>query len=99
MCRFRVVKGLLVPLAIVLLVCAGCAVYEEVVRKERPSWGSLHDLEANFAYSLCSFALSLLLIFKTNSSYGRCESGLSGATSMPGFWCICWSLGKSRSIN
>ena len=65
------VRGLLVPLATVLLACAGCAVYEEVIRKEKSSWGSLHNLEANFAYSLCSFALALLLIFKTNSSYGR----------------------------
>lgn len=54
-----------------LLVTVACHVYEEVIRSRKPAWSSLHDLEANFAYSLCSFALSLLLIFKTNTSYAR----------------------------
>ena len=53
----------------VLFVTAACAIYEELIRKSR--WYSLSDLDANFAYSLCSFALSLLLIFKTNTSYAR----------------------------
>ena len=57
------------PLACVLLITAGCAIYEHVIR--RSDWPSLDNLEAAFAYNLCSFALSLLLIFKTNSSYSR----------------------------
>lgn len=57
------------PLATVIVITAGCAVYEKAIR--RSDWPSLDNLEAAFAYSLCSFALSLLLIFKTNSSYSR----------------------------
>jgi predicted membrane chloride channel (bestrophin family) len=55
----------------VLLVVIACHVYEEGIRSLHPSWKSLHDLDAGFAYSLTSFALSLLLIFKTNTSYAR----------------------------
>ena len=61
--------ALIYPISVVLVVTAGCAIYEELIRDS--SWPSLVDLEANFAYSLCSFALSLLLIFKTNTSYAR----------------------------
>lgn len=53
----------------VLVVTAACAIYEELIRET--GMRSLADLDANFAYSLCSFALSLLLIFKTNTSYSR----------------------------
>lgn len=55
----------------VLVVSVLCAVYEEVIRASHPSLLSLHELDAGFSYNLSSFALSLLLIFKTNTSYAR----------------------------
>ena len=55
----------------VLVVSVLCAIYEEVIRASYPSLLSLHDLDAGFSYNLSSFALSLLLIFKTNTSYAR----------------------------
>lgn len=57
------------PLASVIVITVACAIYEQVIR--RPDWPSLDDLEATFAYTLCTSALSLLLVFKTNSSYSR----------------------------
>ena len=68
-CRFKVIVALIYPISVVLIVTAGCAIYEELIRKS--DWPSLMDLNASFAYNLCSFALSLLLIFKTNTSYAR----------------------------
>ena len=71
MCRLKVVYELCFPIVAVLAVSAACSVYEDAVRASRPSWPSLHDLDASLSYSLSSFALSLLLIFKTNTSYAR----------------------------
>lgn len=68
-CRLRVLAAQAYPLASVILITAACAVYEKAIRKS--DWPSLDNLQASAAYSLCSFALSLLLIFKTNSSYSR----------------------------
>jgi predicted membrane chloride channel (bestrophin family) len=79
-------RGLLVPLAFVFASCAACAVYEEVIRKEVPSLGSLKTLDASYAYNMVSFALSLLLIFKTNSSYGRYRRSYSSVQCL-----VCFS--------
>lgn len=72
LCRREVLRIIAVPLLLVTSVSVGCAIYEGL----RPdSWRSLTDLSASFGYSLVSFALALLLVFKTNTSYARYWEG------------------------
>jgi hypothetical protein len=70
---YRVCVALAVPLLQCLVVAALCALYEGL----RPShFRSLKDLELAFEYSLISLPLSLLLVFKTNTSYSRFWEGV-----------------------
>ena len=48
---------------------------------ERPA---LADLDLVFTYSVCGFALSLLLVFKTNTAYARFwEGAVPSRTGLP----------------
>ena len=55
----------------------GCGVYERVRVNHRPSNPPLAALNLSFAYSAIGFALSLLLVFKTNTAYARYWEGVS----------------------
>jgi hypothetical protein len=69
----KVIASLSVPLMLVTSIAVGCAVYEGL----RPAhYRSLANLHLTFEYSLVSFALSLLLVFKTNTSYARFWEGV-----------------------
>ncbi|PRW33245.1 UPF0187 chloroplastic [Chlorella sorokiniana] len=66
-----VIQGLAVPLAYVVTVSVGVATYYTAAAKGMvPLFPALKVL-ASAPFSLTSFALSLLLVFRTNSSYGR----------------------------
>jgi ion channel-forming bestrophin family protein len=68
----KVCAALVAPLTVVTVVGIGCAVYEGT----RPAgFPALAQLQLSFAYSLIGFALSLLLVFKTNTSYARFWEG------------------------
>lgn len=65
---------LLTPLLVAAFVSACCGVYEGL----RPGhFPTLDDLDLTLPYSTVSFALSLLLVFKTNSSYARFWEGVA----------------------
>jgi hypothetical protein len=65
--------SLAVPLFLTTSVSAGCAIYEWF----KPAhYKSLDNLHLTFAYSTVSFALSLLLVFKTNTCYARFWEGV-----------------------
>jgi predicted membrane chloride channel (bestrophin family) len=69
---YRVCVSLALPLLTCMAVAVLCALYEGL----RPSrYRSLKDLELAFEYSLISLPLSLLLVFKTNTSYARFWEG------------------------
>jgi Bestrophin, RFP-TM, chloride channel len=68
----KVFVAVLYPVATVVLVALGCGLYESLKRSESPS---LTNLNLTLPYSLCSFALALLLVFKTNESYARWWEG------------------------
>ena len=63
------------PLALVLCIAVGCGAYEHARTHSHPERPALADLDLLFAYSLCGFALSLLLVFKVNTSYARYWEG------------------------
>lgn len=66
--------SLAVPLIWVSIISVGTGLYQGL----KPStYASLDDLDLSFAYSLVGFALSLLLVFKTNTSYARFWEGAS----------------------
>ncbi|KAK9838098.1 hypothetical protein WJX81_001298 [Elliptochloris bilobata] len=69
----RIVRGLAQPLLVVVGVATVTAVYETL--REEDIWflGQLPSLcvKADQAFNLTSFALSLLLVFRTNTSYSR----------------------------
>lgn len=60
------------PLATTVLSAVCCATYQGLRADHYPS---LDDLDLTFSYSTISFALSLLLVFKTNTSYSRFWEG------------------------
>lgn len=62
----------MLPLAWVTLVSVGCAIYQGVRKEGQPT---LDNLNLIFSYSLVGFALSLLLVFQTNTSYARFWEG------------------------
>jgi ion channel-forming bestrophin family protein len=68
-CRLKVMAALAYPITWTTAISVLVALYEKAIRKE--SWWSLKSLDAALAYSLVSFALSLLLVFKTNTAYAR----------------------------
>ncbi|KAK9834162.1 hypothetical protein WJX81_003973 [Elliptochloris bilobata] len=69
----RIVRGLAQPLLVVVVVSTAVSVYE-TLREDgfwvMGQWPSL-CLESDQAVNLTSFALSLLLVFRTNTSYAR----------------------------
>lgn len=68
----KILVALAAPIIWVLCISVGCALYEGL----RPEdFATLDDLSLNFSYSLVGFALSLLLVFKTNVSYARFWEG------------------------
>lgn len=73
-CRVKLAITLAIPMLWVLLVACVCALYEELLRGEDDP--TLDDLNLTFSYSLVGFALSLLLIFKTNTSFARFWEGV-----------------------
>jgi predicted membrane chloride channel (bestrophin family) len=75
LCRAKVLVALAVPLLLVLFIAIGCGAYEHVRTHDHPARPALADLDLTFAYSLCGFALSLLLVFKTNTAYARYWEG------------------------
>ena len=64
---------LLTPLLVAAFTSACCGLYEGLRPEGSPT---LDDLDLTLAYSTVSFALSLLLVFKTNSSYARFWEGV-----------------------
>lgn len=64
-----VLAGLFYPVGWVMLVGIGCGIYQDVVRDQ--DWPNLDDLNLSPTYNTISFALSLLLVFKTNTSHAR----------------------------
>jgi predicted membrane chloride channel (bestrophin family) len=75
-CRLKVIAAMKVPLLAVLLVAICCGIYEHVRTHHKPGNAALADLDLTFAYSVVGFALSLLLVFKTNTCYARYWEGL-----------------------
>jgi len=71
----RIVRGLKAPLTYVAIVSTAVCSYETaLLHKLLPDLGFLWpSLTVNFTgpFSLSTFALSLLLVFRTNSSYQR----------------------------
>ena len=72
LCRLKVLATLAAPLLCTLFVSIGCAIYQGLRRDDQPD---LRKLDLTLAYSTVSFALSLLLVFKTNTSYARFWEG------------------------
>lgn len=68
----KVCIALLVPLSVVTVISIICAIYEGTRPADYPT---LSQLELFFPYSLIGFALALLLVFKTNTSYARFWEG------------------------
>lgn len=75
MTRSRVVKALAVPMTYVGTVATMVCCYEDFLAKQLlPDWGFDWPglaVSTSGVYSLSTFALSLLLVFRTNSSYQR----------------------------
>jgi Bestrophin, RFP-TM, chloride channel len=71
--RLRALLTLKVPLLLVLGMSVACGLYEKY---RAPEMSTLQDLDLSFAYNVCNFALALLLVFKTNSCYGRYWEGV-----------------------
>lgn len=69
----RIVSSLGSPIAAVLLLSASIATYE-TFRIQYPTLPDI-SLTAKEPFTLTSFALSLLLVFRTNASYGRWLEG------------------------
>ena len=59
---------LALPISLVIFVSVCCAIYQGLRPNNYPD---LDQLNLNFAYSTIGFALSLLLVFKTNTAYAR----------------------------
>ncbi|KAI7839791.1 hypothetical protein COHA_006590 [Chlorella ohadii] len=66
-----VIQGLAAPLAYVVAVSIGVAAYYTAAAKGAVPLYPALKVMASAPFSLTSFALSLLLVFRTNSSYGR----------------------------
>ena len=88
------VRGLQRPILTVVGLAAAVCTYESL-RSAGVLPGYLPDLELNSKepFTLTAFALSLLLVFRTNSSYSRCArlgGGAGGScTSDPEDACAC----------
>lgn len=68
----RIVRGLAFPLGTVVTVSALLTVYEALRESgQLPPWCFRLALDTAQPFNLTSFALSLLLVFRTNASYGR----------------------------
>ena len=83
----KVLAALVLPLCLVLGVAVGCALYQGLRAEEQPD---LRELDLQFAYSLVSFALSLLLVFKTNTSYARFWEGAPTPRAVVDCLCQCF---------
>ncbi|DBA73418.1 hypothetical protein WJX77_011203 [Trebouxia sp. C0004] len=74
----RIVRGLLQPLLIVTAVSSIVAIYETLLESGFLALGAPSlSIEATAPFSLTSFALSLLLVFRTNTSYARWQEARS----------------------
>ncbi|KAL0043408.1 hypothetical protein WJX79_003790 [Trebouxia sp. C0005] len=74
----RIVRGLLRPLLIVTAVSSVVAMYETLLESGFLGLGAPSlSIEATAPFSLTSFALSLLLVFRTNTSYARWQEARS----------------------
>ena len=58
-------------LAWITLVTVGVGMYYEIGQLRNPSWVVIVSKDYNQPFILTSFALALLLVFRTNSSYER----------------------------
>ncbi|KAL3146981.1 hypothetical protein ABBQ38_014949 [Trebouxia sp. C0009 RCD-2024] len=68
----RIVRGLLQPLLVVTGIAAAVATWETLREMGYlPASAPGLSIETNAPFSLTSFALSLLLVFRTNTSYSR----------------------------
>jgi hypothetical protein len=77
MLNSRIVRGLLPPLSTVLVVSYSVCLYQELLSEGRLSdwlpgvpWPSV-AISPDGPFSSSTVALSLLLVFRTNSSYDR----------------------------
>lgn len=74
----RIFRGLLWPLLVVTAVSTALASYETLLEMGLlPSSFPGLSVEATAPFSLTSFALSLLLVFRTNTSYARWQEARS----------------------
>jgi ion channel-forming bestrophin family protein len=70
--RSRIVRGLSTPLSYVAGIAIFVGVYETLHSAGYlPPWMISLSVETTEPFNLTSFALSLLLVFRTNSSYSR----------------------------
>lgn len=68
----KIVRALIAPVLVVALVSALVGLYETLLGDERlPSHWPHVTLELGQGFQFTAFALSLLLVFRTNSAYGR----------------------------
>jgi hypothetical protein len=77
----RIVRGLLPPLVCVLITSYSVCTYEELWNEGRLdapfAWPDL-AVSPDGPFSISTFALSLLLVFRTNSSYDRWCADVAG---------------------
>lgn len=68
----KIFRALILPVLWVMLVAVGVGVYETLLEQGKlpPNWPHV-TLNLGQGFQLISFALSLLLVFRTNSAYAR----------------------------
>jgi Bestrophin, RFP-TM, chloride channel len=72
----KVFLKVLVTLAVPLVMVELCAIALGIYQSQRKdSYADLRDLDLTLAYSTVSFALALLLVFKTNTAHARWWEG------------------------
>lgn len=68
----KIVRALIAPVLVVALISVLVGLYETLLGDERlPSHWPHVTLELGQGFQFTAFALSLLLVFRTNSAYGR----------------------------
>ena len=78
-CSAKVLAAIALPLVWVTCIAASCGVWEHLREQRYPDMPALANLDLTFEYTAIGFALSLLLVFKTNTAYARFWEGAYNA--------------------
>ena len=82
---YKVLLAILPAMLVVTISTVACALYQGM-RPASTNWPDLQDADLQLPYACVSFALSLLLVFKTNTCYARFWEGADAALLQ---CCVC----------